>query len=108
MGFSGGSDMIIDNLTAEFLERDVMAVANSVGTSEELCTAMQSTCSGNLAQFRNFDDCLAYMTALPLTTPECPILKGPTLVCRWTHTSSHSLPSDLRFTASTLVLKTLT
>merc|ERR1719273_1348437 len=62
-----------------------MAVANSVGTTEELCMQMQSTCTGSWAQFSNFNECLNYMNALPLTKPECPILKGPTLACRWTH-----------------------
>lgn len=83
--FSNEFDMVIDHLTVEFLERDVMAVANSVGTTEELCTQMQSTCTGSWAQFSSFNECLCYMNNLPLTDPECPILKGPTLACRWTH-----------------------
>lgn len=83
--YSDSGDFIIDNLTVDFLERDVMAVANSVGTAEELCTQMEQSCTGRLAQFSCFSECVAYMSALPLTKPECPTLKGPTLACRWTH-----------------------
>jgi len=83
--FTDGNDALIDNLTVEFLDRDVMAVANSFGTNAELCQNIQSTCVGANAQFRNVNTCLAYMSTLPLTRKDCPILKGPTRACRWMH-----------------------
>merc|ERR1712187_306127 len=67
--YSDSGDFIIDNLTVDFLERDVMAVANSVGTAEELCTQMEQSCTGRLAQFSCFSECVAYMSALPLAKP---------------------------------------
>jgi len=83
--FAGPNDVLIDHLVVEFLERDVLAVANSFGSNVELCNDIMQTCSGRLAQFSCMSECLQYMNSLTLMQDGCPTLKGPTLACRWMH-----------------------
>merc|ERR1712039_392893 len=83
--YSDANDYIIDNLSVEFLDRDVLAVANSFDSNAVLCENIQSTCVGGNAQFATYQKCLDFMDSLPLMRDDCPILKGPTTACRWMH-----------------------
>lgn len=83
--FTNGRDRIMDSLIVDFQDSDVQAMVESFGTNAELCTRIQSVCSGDYAQFDNQQSCEDYLDDLPLIRDECPKLKGPTRSCRWTH-----------------------
>lgn len=83
--FTDGYDQIMDTLVVDFLDSDVQAMVDSFGPNAELCSRIQSTCTGSYVQFDDQQACEAYLDSLPLIREGCPKLKGPTRSCRWTH-----------------------
>jgi len=83
--FTDRLDPIVDHLIVDFLDSDVQAMVDSFGSNAELCSQIQSTCTGRNAQFSDEAACNAYLSELPLIQDGCPKLKGPTQSCRWTH-----------------------
>lgn len=83
--FSNAFDPFMDTLIVDFEETDVQAMVESFGTNAELCSQIQSSCTGMDAQFIDQSACEEYLDSLPLTQRGCPKLKGPTRACKWTH-----------------------
>jgi len=55
------------------------------GENVELCSQIQTICTGRNQQYQSQAACEAYLDSLPLTQEGCPKLKGPTQSCKWTH-----------------------
>ena len=72
-------------VTINFDEKAVLAMIKSFGDDATLCRTILARC-WEYPQFESYEECMEYMDSIPMIKKGyCPLLKGNTKACRWTH-----------------------
>ena len=74
-----------ETVEIDFDEQAVLGMIKTFRDDATLCRTILSQCY-LYPQFDSYDDCMEYMESIPMVKPGyCPLLKGNTKACRWTH-----------------------